>query len=90
MRCARTQPGTRRVLACGGGVHNPLLLQRIAARLPGVVVESTAAHGARSGFRRGDGVRLAGAARRWPGGPGNLPAVTGARGPRVLGAVYPA
>src|SRR5690606_2717279 len=33
-----TQPGTRRVLACGGGVHNPLLLARLAAHLPGVVV----------------------------------------------------
>ena len=66
-----------------------VLLQRIAARLPGVRVESTAAHGARSGFRRGDGVRVAGAAKRWPGRPGNLPAVTGARGPRVLGVVYP-
>ena len=39
-----------------------------------------------SGFRRGDGLRVAGAAD--PGrAPGNLPSVTGARGPRVLGVV---
>jgi anhydro-N-acetylmuramic acid kinase len=30
------------------------------------------------------------ARQRLRGLPGNLPAVTGARGPRVLGAIYPA
>ena len=41
----RHQPTTRRVLVCGGGVRNPVLLARLAARLPGVVVESSARHG---------------------------------------------
>src|SRR5690606_2219029 len=41
----REQPGTRRVLACGGGVHNPLLMARLQALLPGMAVESTAAAG---------------------------------------------
>jgi len=34
-----------RLLICGGGVHNAFLMQRIAAALPAVVVESTAGHG---------------------------------------------
>lgn len=84
----RHQPTTRRVLACGGGVHNPLLLARIGAHLPDVLVESTAAHGL-------DPDSVEAMAFAWlareaiAGRPGNLPAVTGARGPRVLGVVYP-
>ena len=35
-----------RLLICGGGAHNSYLMQRIAAASPGVVVESTAVHGA--------------------------------------------
>lgn len=34
-----------RLLVCGGGVHNGDLIERIRQRLPGVPVESTAAHG---------------------------------------------
>ena len=84
-----TQPQTRRVLACGGGVHNPMLLQRIAARLPDAVVESTAVHGLDPDFV--EAMAFAWLARETLAGrPGNLPAVTGARGPRVLGVVYPA
>lgn len=83
------QPDTRRVLVCGGGVHNPLLLQRIACHLPGMDVESTAAHGVDPDFVEAMGfawlARQTLAAR-----PGNLPSVTGARGPRVLGVVHPA
>lgn len=84
-----TQPQTRRVLACGGGVHNPMLLQHIAARLPDAVVESTAVHGLDPDFV--EAMAFAWLARETLAGrPGNLPAVTGARGPRVLGVVYPA
>lgn len=82
-----TQPQSRRVLACGGGVHNPLLLHRIAARLPGIVVESTAVHGLDPDLV--EAMAFAWLAREsLAGRPGNLPAVTGARGLRVLGAVY--
>ena len=82
------QPDTRRVLACGGGVHNPVLLARIAARLPGVRVESTAAHGLDPDYV--EAMAFAWLARETIAGrPGNVPAVTGARGPRVLGVVYP-
>lgn len=84
-----TQPGTRRVIACGGGVRNARLLQAIAARLPGVVVESTALHGLDPDHV--EAMAFAWLARRTlRGEPGNLVDVTGARGPRVLGVVHPA
>ena len=83
------QPSTRRVLACGGGVHNRALLARIAARLPGAVVESTAAHGIDPDFIEAMGFAWL-AREALAGRPGNLPSVTGAKGPRVLGAIYPA
>lgn len=83
------QPATRRVLACGGGVHNALLLQAIAANLPGVRVESTAAYGVDPDLVEAMG--FAWLARQCLAGlPGNLPSVSGARGPRVLGVVHPA
>jgi anhydro-N-acetylmuramic acid kinase len=83
------QPGTARLLACGGGVHNPVLMRRLAARLPGVAVESTAAHGVDPDHVEAMG--FAWLARQTLAGlPGNLPAVTGARGPRILGCVHPA
>ncbi|MCM2336169.1 MAG: anhydro-N-acetylmuramic acid kinase [Pseudomonas sp.] len=83
-----TQPTTRRVLACGGGVHNAPLLARIAAHLPDARVESTAAHGLDPDFV--EAMAFAWLARQTLAGlPGNVASVTGARGPRVLGAVYP-
>jgi anhydro-N-acetylmuramic acid kinase len=82
-----TQPDTARVLACGGGVHNPLLLARIAARLPGMVVESTARHGVDPDFIEAMGFAWL-ARQTLAGRAGNLPAVTGARGPRILGAIH--
>lgn len=84
-----TQPRTARLLACGGGVHNPVLMQRLAARLPGVALESTAVHGLDPDHVEAMG--FAWLARQTLAGlPGNLPAVTGARGPRILGCVHPA
>ncbi len=83
------QPTTRRVLACGGGVHNPRLLQAIAAQLPEAQVVSTAEYGVDPDFVEAMG--FAWLARQTLAGlPGNLPGVSGARGPRVLGALYPA
>jgi anhydro-N-acetylmuramic acid kinase len=83
------QPGTTRVLACGGGVRNTALLARLAARLPGVTVESTERYGLAPDFVEAMG--FAWLARQTLAGlPGNLPSVTGARGLRVLGTVHPA
>ena len=84
-----TQPATRRVLVCGGGVHNPALMARLAARMPDAVVESTAAHGIDPDFIEAMGFAWL-AREALAGRPGNLPSVTGARGPRILGAIHPA
>jgi len=83
------QPTTRRVLACGGGVHNPLLISRIQARLPDASIESTAGHGLDPDFVEAMGFAWL-ARQTFLGLPGNLPSVTGARGLRILGVVYPA
>ncbi len=82
-------PGVKRMLVCGGGVRNPLLLQRIAARLPGVEVVSSAAYGLDPDYMEAMGFAWL-ARETLAGRPGNLPSVSGARGPRILGAIYPA
>ncbi|UNE62469.1 anhydro-N-acetylmuramic acid kinase [Xanthomonas oryzae] len=85
----RLQTSTRRVLVCGGGVRNPVLLARLAARLPGVVVESSARHGLDPDYLEAMGFAWL-AAELLAGRAANLPSVTGAAGPRLLGAIYPA
>lgn len=85
----RSQPGTRRLLVCGGGVHNTTLMRRLAETLPEMPVVSTAALGLDPDFIEAMGFAWL-ARQTLSGRSGNLPAVTGARGPRVLGAIYPA
>lgn len=82
-----TLPGARRLLVCGGGVHNPLLMERLSQRLPGVAVASTASIGLDPDFIEAAGFAWL-ARETLAGRPGNLPSVTGARGPRVLGAIH--
>lgn len=84
-----TQPRTARVIACGGGVHNAALMQALAEHLPGIALESSAAHGLDPDFVEAMGFAWL-ARETLAGRPGNLPSVSGARGPRVLGGVYPA
>lgn len=85
----RSQPTTAEVLVCGGGTHNPVLMARLRAHLPGMSVQSIAGYGLDP-----DHVEAMGFAwlawRVLNRLPGNLPAVTGAAGPRLLGAIYPA
>jgi anhydro-N-acetylmuramic acid kinase len=81
------QPATQRVLGCGGGVHNPLLMARLAARLPGLAIASTASVGLDPDFIEAAGFAWL-ARETLASRPGNLPSVTGARGPRVLGAIH--
>jgi anhydro-N-acetylmuramic acid kinase len=86
---ARHAPTAADVLVCGGGVHNPRLLGRLRDELAPRAVESTALHGIDPDYL--EAVAFAWLARqRVLGLPGNLPDVTGARGPRVLGAWYAA
>ncbi len=85
----RTQPRTRRLLACGGGVHNGTLMRRIAALLPDAGISSTATLGVDPDFVEAIGFAWL-ARQTLLGLPGNLPSATGARGARVLGAIHPA
>jgi anhydro-N-acetylmuramic acid kinase len=77
-----------RWLACGGGVHNAALLERLAARLAPAALETTDAHGL-----PGDALEaVAFAVLGWAssrGLPGNLPAATGAARRVVLGSATP-
>jgi anhydro-N-acetylmuramic acid kinase len=80
-------PGCRRLLLCGGGTHNPSLLAALARALPGVTLESTVAHGLAPDFV--EAVAFAWLARQCLlQRPGALASVTGAKGDRLLGAVY--
>lgn len=77
----------RELYACGGGVHNAALMDALRAALPRVKVNTTAALGLDPDFV--EAVGFAWLARaRLDRLPGNLPSVTGASGPRVLGSVY--
>ncbi len=84
---ALADSGTTRLYGCGGGVHNPELMRRLAARLPGTGVTTTAALGVDPDFVEAmcfawlAGETLAGRS-------GNLPEVTGARRAVVLGAIH--
>jgi len=79
-------PGSE-VLVCGGGVHNAELMRRLAARLPGDRVATTAAAGLDPDWV--EAVAFAWLAmRRLQERPGNLPSVTGASGPALLGSVH--
>ncbi|TDV25964.1 anhydro-N-acetylmuramic acid kinase [Stenotrophomonas sp. CC22-02] len=81
------QPQTRRLLVCGGGVRNRQLMKRLAARLPEVLVESSAMHGLDPEYVEAMGFAWL-AQRTMDGLAGNLPSVTGAHGPRILGAIH--
>ena len=81
--------GCERLLVCGGGARNPLLMARLAALLPGTEVSTTD----EAGISGDDMEALAFAWLAWrtlAGLPGNLPSVTGASQASVLGAIFPA
>lgn len=84
----RHAPGTREIYLCGGGARNAGLVGRIA-RLAGRPVADTGALGVASAHV--EAVAFAWLAMRCVDREAlPLPAVTGAAGPRILGAIYPA
>lgn len=86
---AQYAPHASRLLVCGGGTYNADLMRRLAKRLPQLKVESTEASGLAPD--QVEAVAFAWLASAWVDRrAGNLPTVTGARGPRILGALYPA
>ena len=83
------QQNTEILLVCGGGAHNGALMRRLQSLLPSAHVSSTAAQGVPPDW-------VEAMAFAWLAHccleqiPANRPSVTGARGLRVLGAIYPA
>ena len=87
IRACGAQAGA--VYICGGGAYNGTLLRELTAALDGnATVQSTAALGVAP--NRVEALAFAWLAQRFTQrAPGNLAAVTGAAGGRVLGALYP-
>ncbi len=81
--------GSDRLMVCGGGARNPLVMARLSAMLPGTEVCTTDTFGI-----SGDDMEALAFAwlafRTLSGKSGNLPSVTGASRETVLGAIYPA
>lgn len=83
------QPETQEILVCGGGAYNRALMQRLSALLPTCSLNSTADYGIEPDW-------IEAMAFAWlahcclEGIAASRPSVTGARGARVLGAIYPA
>ena len=77
------------LLVCGGGAYNAELLKALSVELPNMTVDTTARYDL-------DPSHIEAAAFAWlaqrtlDGQPGNLSAVTGAAGPRILGNITPA
>jgi anhydro-N-acetylmuramic acid kinase len=81
--------GAQELYVCGGGARSSALMRRIQALLPGMRVATTDALGIPPDWV--EALAFAWLARRTlHRAPGNLPSVTGARGERILGAIYPA
>ncbi|MCU8648664.1 anhydro-N-acetylmuramic acid kinase, partial [Escherichia coli] len=81
--------GCDRLMVCGGGSRNPLVMARLAGLLPGTEVTTTDT----AGISGDDMEALAFAWLAWrtlAGLAGNLPSVTGASEATVLGAIFPA
>ncbi|TVQ35114.1 MAG: anhydro-N-acetylmuramic acid kinase [Geminicoccaceae bacterium] len=80
-------PGTRRLIASGGGVRNLTLMAELARRLGnGVVLETSDAHGLPVDAKEAIGFALL-AACRLHGIPANVPSATGAVRSALLGRI---
>jgi anhydro-N-acetylmuramic acid kinase len=85
----RHAPAARKLVVCGGGAFNDDVMRRLQAGLPELAVQSSQALGLPP-------QQVEAAAFAWLASrtverrSGNLASVTGARGERILGAIYPA
>lgn len=80
-------PATREILVCGGGAHNAALMQTLTRHGGDISVETTAAAGFEPKWM--EAVAFSWFARQTlEGKPSNLPSVTGARHPAILGGIY--
>ena len=82
-------PDARQLMVCGGGAQNLHVMQRLSALLPGVLVVSSDERGLPA--NQVEACAFAWLARAFVRRePANIASVTGAAGPRMLGALYPA
>lgn len=85
----RASPRCQTLIVCGGGALNGALMRRLQHHLPDCHVESSALHGLPP-------LQVEATAFAWLAQQtiarktGSLKSVTGARGARILGAIYPA
>ncbi len=85
----RYAPEARVLLVCGGGAFNAYLMERLSHHLPGIAVNTSDHYGLPA-------TQVEACAFAWLAyaflerQTASHPSVTGARGPRVLGALYPA
>jgi anhydro-N-acetylmuramic acid kinase len=83
----RECPGTTELFVCGGGAANSYLMKELQRRLPAARVATTAALGVDPDWV--EAMAFAWLARQaLLGRTASLPEVSGAAGPRVLGAIY--
>jgi len=80
-------PKTTQVLACGGGVHNKLLMARLGESIQGATLSSSADYGMDPDWMEAAAFAWL-AMRTLRQLPGNLPSVTGASDTAVLGGVF--
>lgn len=81
-------PACDEILVCGGGARNTALMDDLQMQLPDIPVGTTSQLGIDPDWV--EAAAFAWLAYRFVDRqPGNLAKVTGARGPRVLGALYP-
>ena len=91
---ARYAPQTQRLIVCGGGAKNKALMDLLENKKNSVFKQGL--HIVTSDSVGIDPQLVEGLAFAWLAWahkekrPANLPAVTGAKGPRILGAFYPA
>lgn len=83
----RFAPQTERVLVCGGGVHNNFLMKLLAELLSPCRVDSTQEEGLNPDFVEATAFAWL-AKQTMERKPGNLPSVTGANKPVILGGIY--
>ena len=75
------------LFVCGGGIHNRFLIERLRYHLPEITIASTQALGIDPDWM--EAIAFAWLAKQtMEGKAGNLPSATGAKGSRILGAIY--
>jgi anhydro-N-acetylmuramic acid kinase len=76
------------LIVSGGGVHNRVLMNQLAAFLPGVAIASSGEYGADPDAKEAIAFGIL-AHETWRRRPSNLPSATGARRAVVLGSITP-